>query len=118
MSSHPERHLAVLGLQSGSTLAEIRSAYKRLAIRWHPDKNKSEEATSKFQEISHAYTALTDLDYRSDNDHEAEFSQNHEDLERFMNLFQQAFFGPRGNMNFVFADGPSMFFDAWDEDDD
>jgi DnaJ-class molecular chaperone len=54
----------VLGLQQGATQAEIRAAYKRLALKWHPDKyflNKltSDTASGKFQEISEAYQFLT-----------------------------------------------------------
>ena len=36
MSDKRAKHLAVLGLQSSANSTEIRSAYKRLAIQWHP----------------------------------------------------------------------------------
>lgn len=41
---------------------EIRRAYRKLALRWHPDKNKGneEEATATFRRISEAYDVLSD----------------------------------------------------------
>lgn len=54
---------AILELPFGAGQDEIRSSYKRLALRWHPDKhNNSEEATKKFQEVSSAYKRLTSED--------------------------------------------------------
>ncbi|TDL21575.1 hypothetical protein BD410DRAFT_789696 [Rickenella mellea] len=49
----------ILGLEQESTLEEVKSAYKQLALLHHPDKNKDKpEATSKFQEIGAAYQTL------------------------------------------------------------
>jgi DnaJ-class molecular chaperone len=54
----------VLGLQQNATQTEIRSAYKRLALKWHPDKHNInnvtiDTASGKFQEISEAYQLLS-----------------------------------------------------------
>ncbi|KAF8012829.1 hypothetical protein BT93_I0863 [Corymbia citriodora subsp. variegata] len=55
---------AVLGLKKECTASELRSAYKKLALRWHPDRcsasGTSEEAKTKFQEIQQAYSVLSD----------------------------------------------------------
>lgn len=46
-----------LGLSSNATDAEIKSAYRRLSLKYHPDRNKSKTATKKFIEITEAYNA-------------------------------------------------------------
>jgi curved DNA-binding protein CbpA len=41
-----------------ATTDEVRTSYKKLALQYHPDKNKAEDATEKFQEIGGAYNAI------------------------------------------------------------
>ncbi len=50
----------VLGLEKGAGPEEIKKAYRRLALKWHPDKNKSAEAEKRFKEINQAYEVLSD----------------------------------------------------------
>jgi hypothetical protein len=53
-------HLEVLGLNATQdNEAAIRKAHRRLALRWHPDKNTSGEAPAMFRRIQAAYEALT-----------------------------------------------------------
>jgi len=57
----------VLGVSKNATQTEIKRAYKRLALKYHPDKNKgSKEAEEKFKEIDKAYKILGDNILTSD----------------------------------------------------
>lgn len=50
----------VLGVAKSASSAEIKSAYRKLALEWHPDRNKSPQANDKFKEINEAYAVLSD----------------------------------------------------------
>ncbi|CAG8630926.1 14815_t:CDS:10, partial [Acaulospora morrowiae] len=60
----PTNYYEVLGVESNATENEIRKAYRKLAMKFHPDKNPDEEASEKFKEISHAYEILSDQEKR------------------------------------------------------
>lgn len=49
---------SILGLPYGASKQEVKKAYRRLAMQWHPDKNPSPEARQKFILITQAYDAL------------------------------------------------------------
>ncbi|XP_004646153.1 dnaJ homolog subfamily B member 8 [Octodon degus] len=57
----------VLGVQAGASADDIKKAYHKLALRWHPDKNpdNKEEAEKKFKQVSEAYEVLSDPKKRS-----------------------------------------------------
>ena len=70
MSSRRMSHYDTLGVLYTATQADIKKAYRRLALRWHPDmvdqsEEAQKEATRIFQEIVNAYEVLSDPDRRT-----------------------------------------------------
>lgn len=98
----------ILGIKRNANEAAIKKAYRKLALKWHPDKNKNKEvATKRFAEISEAYEVLSDPEKRKTYD-----LQGHDGMKREsrskgtegfsfqgsdpFNIFNQ-FFGGNGN---------------------
>lgn len=54
----------VLGLGRGASSAEIKKAYRQLSLKYHPDKNPSDDAAAKFAEVASAYEILSDEEKR------------------------------------------------------
>ncbi len=54
----------VLGVAKGAQKQEIKDAYRNLALKFHPDRNKAPEAEGRFKEISEAYAVLSDQEKR------------------------------------------------------
>ena len=50
----------VLGVSKTSTTNEVKNQYRKLALKFHPDRNKSSEAPEHFKEISEAYAVISD----------------------------------------------------------
>lgn len=64
--SEKKDYYEVLGVSKSATSDEIKKAYRKLAIKWHPDKNLNNklEAENKFKEISEAHEVLCNSEKR------------------------------------------------------
>ena len=49
----------ILGVDKKANLAAIKKAYKKLALKYHPDKNKESGSEEKFKEVAEAYEVLS-----------------------------------------------------------
>ena len=60
-----EDYYSLLGVSRGASEAELKKAYKKLAMKHHPDRNQGDKsAEAKFKEVSEAYEVLTDQNKR------------------------------------------------------
>jgi curved DNA-binding protein CbpA len=48
----------ILGVAPGASAAEIKAAYRKMALRWHPDRNPGKDTTAAFRDINEAYECL------------------------------------------------------------
>lgn len=58
-------YYAILGISRTATLSEIKTAYRKLAMQYHPDVNRESNAHEKFIEINEAYEILCDASKRA-----------------------------------------------------
>lgn len=105
-----QNYYDVLGIAKTAGSDEIKKAYRKLAIKYHPDKNPGDKAAEeKFKEISTAYEVLSNPDKRRQYDqlgHEAYTSSGHgggADFRHAQDIFSQ-FFGGGSGGGFSFED--------------
>jgi molecular chaperone DnaJ len=67
-STKKKDYYEILGVPRNATKEQIKEAYRRLALQYHPDRNKSPDAEEKFKEISEAYAVLSDDEKRAQYD--------------------------------------------------
>jgi DnaJ-class molecular chaperone len=69
MSGQKRDYYEVLGIAKGASEEEIKKAYRKMAIQYHPDKNPGDKASEeKFKEVSEAYEVLSDATKRQQYD--------------------------------------------------
>ena len=111
MTTEQKDYYEILGIPRDATEKDIRKAYKKLAIKWHPDKNpdNQELAEKKFKEISEAYSVLSDPKKKREYDNGGfsfegfDFGEGVDPFEMFNSFF-------KGNKNFGFEDDDDDFF--------
>lgn len=97
----PTNYYAVLGVPPEATEDEIRRAYRRLALQWHPDRNPGDPtAADRFKEISAAYAVLVDPAKRRDHDRAQQSGAPGPFDERRDDLFRDLFADPRASAIF------------------
>lgn len=112
MGKKPD-YYKILGVDRNATQEEIKKAYRRMALKWHPDRNpdNKEEAEAKFKEAAEAYEVLSDPEKRARYDqfgheglsgmHMRGFSTLEDIFEAFSDIFGgsgglfESFFGGR-----------------------
>jgi molecular chaperone DnaJ len=103
---------ALLGVTREATEAEIKKAYRKLAMEYHPDRNPAPEAEARFKEITEAYEVLRDPQKRSAYDRFGKagvggaggFDYHHVDLSEALNIFMRDF-GGLGGLESLFGGG-------------
>jgi DnaJ-class molecular chaperone len=58
-------YYSVLEVRRDAELDDIKKAYRKLALQYHPDRNKAPEATERFKEATEAYQVLSDAEKRT-----------------------------------------------------
>ena len=64
-NQNKQDYYKTLGVDKSATEADIKKAFRKLAMKWHPDRNNAPEAQDKFKVINEAYMVLSDAEKRS-----------------------------------------------------
>lgn len=110
-----QNYYDILEVPKNASQSEIKKAYHKLALKWHPDKNKDHVATEKFKLISEAYDTLSDPEKKEVYDKYGKdgLKQNHMNFDEksMFDIFNKMFGGMPMNFgvgeNFGFG---NMFF--------
>ena len=97
-----EDYYKILGVDKNSDKKEIKRAYRKLALKYHPDKNPSKSAEEKFKDISEAYAVLSDDEKRKmyDTYGHAGIDQQYSTEDIFRGVDFGDIFGGMGGFNF------------------
>ncbi|XP_048728247.2 uncharacterized protein LOC125646129 [Ostrea edulis] len=111
-----KRCLEVLQLKDEATEEEVKKSYRKLALKYHPDKNQSEDAKEKFQEIGYAYKYLTEgpeaVGLHDDSSDVGAFDDT-ASMDILFRLFPWLIGERRGHTTFMFSGGPGFGFTSF-----
>jgi molecular chaperone DnaJ len=96
----------VLGVQKNASQDEIKSQYRKLALKFHPDRNKSPDAPEHFKEVSEAYAVLSDPEKRKIYD-----TYGHAGVDNRYSA-EDIFRGSRVNFEDIFGSGFESIFES------
>jgi len=83
-------YYAILGINENSSQEEIKAAFKKQALKWHPDRNPGVDTTKQMQEINEAYLMLKDTEARARYDQEYQhFKQYKKQKEEYSKKYQE-----------------------------
>ena len=105
-------YYSVLGVPKNADADQIKKAYRDLALKFHPDRNKSPEATEKFKEINAAYAVLSNDEKRRQYDAYGPegFSKRYTEQDIFRGSNIEDLLKEMGiNLNFGFGGGDNLF---------
>jgi DnaJ-class molecular chaperone len=98
-----KNYYEILGVNQDASDVEIKKAFRSLSLKYHPDRNHDEEATTKFQSINEAYENLSDGEKRKQHDHELKFGEGNvnpfqgmDEFNDINNIFNMMFGGGGG----------------------
>ncbi|XP_059636383.1 uncharacterized protein LOC132278579 [Cornus florida] len=87
--SKPKDYYRILEVDYDATEDTIRNNYIRLALKWHPDKQKEQDcATSRFQEINEAYQVLSDPIRRQEYDNKGMLQAYDYNIIEYLNRYK------------------------------
>lgn len=87
----------LLGVSRNASLEEIKAAYRKQALKWHPDRNKSPEASERFKKINQAFEVLSDPKKRAIYDQYGSAA------------FERGGFGSGGPQTYTYKQGPFTY---------
>ncbi|KAL3998760.1 DnaJ domain family protein [Acanthocheilonema viteae] len=117
----------VLGVKRGASTAQIKKAFRNLALKYHPDRNKDPSAHEKFREIAAAYEILADERKRRDydaggwsDDRQQQHAQSFDfdsfmrEFQESMNIHRRSHDGTHWKTHWQGTHGRSLFDDLWE----